>query len=294
MGTIIRVVVVALCVAGAAVAAEGDIKKLNIIAFGAHPDDCELKVGGTAAQWAQQGHRVKFVAVTNGDIGHQEMAGGPLAQRRTNEVQEAAKVLGIEVEVLDNHDGELLPTLEVRKQVIRLIREWNADIVISPRPNDYHPDHRYTAILVQDGAYMVTVPFMCPDTPPLKQNPVYLYMWDQFQKPYPFQADVVVPIDDVMETKMEALSLMPSQFAEWLPWHDGKLEEVPKETSAAKQWIKKQWTQRFKGLAMLYRETLRAKLGADADAVNYIEAFELCEYGRQPSPDELQAMFPTP
>jgi LmbE family N-acetylglucosaminyl deacetylase len=287
-------VAVALCVAGWAGAAEGDAKPLNIIAFGAHPDDCELKVGGTAAQWAAQGHRVKFVSVTNGDIGHQDMAGGPLAQRRTKEVQEAAKVLGTEVQVLDNHDGELLPTLEVRKQIIRLIREWNADIVISPRPNDYHPDHRYTAILVQDAAYMVTVPYMCPDTTPLKSNPVFLYMWDHFQKPNPFQADVVVPIDSTMDKKMEAISMMPSQFAEWLPWHDGKLNEVPKDPAGAKQWIKDRWTERFSGLATLYRETLRDKLGADADAIKYIEAFELCEYGRQPSPEELQAMFPTP
>lgn len=294
MGTIMRVVAVLLCVAGAAGAAEGDVKKLNIIAFGAHPDDCELKVGGTAAKWAQQGHRVKFVAVTNGDIGHQEMAGGPLAQRRTKEVQAAAKVLGIEVEVLDNHDGELLPTLDVRKQIIRLIRAWNADIVITHRPNDYHPDHRYTGILVQDGAYMVTVPFMCPDTPPLKQNPVYLYMWDQFQKPNPFEADVVVPVDDVMEKKMVALSMMPSQFAEWLPWHDGTLEEVPKDPEGAKQWMKEQWTRRFSGLAMLYRETLRTRFGTDADNIKFVEAFELCEYGRQPTPDELLAMFPVP
>ncbi|MBI2434943.1 MAG: PIG-L family deacetylase, partial [Candidatus Hydrogenedentes bacterium] len=227
-----------------------------------------------------------------GDIGHHEMAGGPLAQRRTREVQEAAKILGVEVQVLDHHDGELLPTLEIRKELIRLIREWQADIVIAPRSNDYHPDHRYTAILVQDGAYMVTVPFICPDTPPLKQNPVYLYMWDHFQKPYPFQADVIVPIDDVMEKKMDALSRMPSQFAEWMPWLDGKLEEVPKEDAAKREWMKEQWRQRFNRMTPLYREQLKEQYGEAGEKIQYVEAFELCEYGRQPTPEELRAMFP--
>lgn len=278
--------------AGVATAAETGDTKLNIIVFGAHPDDCELKVGGTAAKWAALGHQVKFVAVTNGDIGHHEMAGGPLAQRRTLEVQAAAKVLGIEVQVLDNHDGELLPTLENRKQIIRLIREWKADIVISPRTNDYHPDHRYTGVLIQDAAFMVTVPFMCPDTPPLRKNPVFLYMWDHFQKPYPFEADVIVPIDDVVTKKMEALSLMPSQFAEWSPWLDGRLDEVPKDDAGKKQYIKDYWTARFSRLAPMYQKQLKSRYGAKAKDIKSVEAFELCEYGRQPAPEELQSMFP--
>jgi len=57
--------------------------KLRIIAFGAHPDDCEIRAGGVAAMWAAQGHYVKFVSTTNGDIGHWKMAGGPLEQRWT-------------------------------------------------------------------------------------------------------------------------------------------------------------------------------------------------------------------
>ena len=141
--------------------------KLRIICFGAHPDDCELQAGGVGAMWAARGHHVKFVSVTNGDIGHWREAGGPLAARRLKEVKEASRILGTNVEVLDIHDGELMPTLEVRRQVIRLIREWNADLVLSPRPYDYHPDHRNTSLVVQDAAFMVTVPFICPDVPPL-------------------------------------------------------------------------------------------------------------------------------
>jgi len=160
-------------------------RKLRIIAFGAHPDDCELQAGGTAAMWAAKGHAVKFVSVTNGDIGHWREAGGPLAKRRKAEVEAAAKILGITTEVLDIHDGELLPTLENRKILTKLIREWNADIVLGPRPNDYHPDHRYTGILVQDAAYMVTVPFFCPDVPHMKTNPVFMYYPDRFQSRTP-------------------------------------------------------------------------------------------------------------
>src|SRR5437660_6889169 len=139
-------------------AAPPDDGKLRIICFGAHPDDCELAAGGVGALWAAQGHHVKFVSVTNGDIGHWGMAGGPLARRRTDEVQRAAKILGIHTQVLDIHDGELMPTLDNRRTLTRLIREWKADIVLAHRPNDYHPDHRYTGILVQDAAFMVTVP----------------------------------------------------------------------------------------------------------------------------------------
>ncbi|MHC4179540.1 MAG: PIG-L deacetylase family protein, partial [Planctomycetota bacterium] len=152
-----------------------DDGKLGVIVFGAHPDDSEIRAGGAGAMWSDLGHHVKLVSVTNGDIGHWGMAGGALAKRRNAEVQAASKVLGTTAEVLDIHDGELMPTLENRKIMTRLIRQWNADIVIAHRPNDYHPDHRYTGVLMQDCAYMVGVPFLCPDTPHLKKGPVFLY-----------------------------------------------------------------------------------------------------------------------
>ena len=92
----------ALAAAGAALILQSTVsgqspaqpRPLRIIAFGAHPDDAELKASGVAALWAAQGAKVKFVAMTNGDIGHFESAGGPLARRRTAEVQECAKILG--------------------------------------------------------------------------------------------------------------------------------------------------------------------------------------------------------
>src|SRR5476649_1742158 len=187
----------------AALLAQGD--KIRIIAFGAHPDDCDIRAAGTAALFAKMGHAVRFVSVTNGDAGHQTLHGVALAKRRLGEAKESARRLGIDYQVLDNHDGELLPTLEVRKQIIRQIRQWNADVVLAPRPNDYHPDHRYTGVLVQDAAYMVTVPFFCPDVPYLEKNPAFLYYSDRFDRPNPFRADVVVDIDDVIERKLDAV-----------------------------------------------------------------------------------------
>jgi LmbE family N-acetylglucosaminyl deacetylase len=275
---------------GAGARAESETK-LRVIAFGAHPDDCDQRVGGTAAMWAARGHLVKFVSVTNGDAGHQTEGGGALAKRRRGEAQEAARRLGIaEYETLDNHDGELLPSLPVREQIIRRIRQWNADLVLGPRPNDYHPDHRYTGVLLQDAAYMVVVPNICPDTPPLRKNPVFLYFQDRFERPNPFRPDVVVAIDSVLEKKVLALDAHASQMYEWLPWVDGELDRVPKEASARLAWLRS--TRSGRPLTGVVRAALAKWYGARADSVRDAEAFELCEYGRQPSEQDLRALFP--
>jgi len=265
--------------------------KLRIICFGAHPDDCELKAGGVAARWAAAGHHVKFVSVTNGDIGHWRDAGGPLATRRAAEVAEAARILRISTEVLDTHDGELEPNLENRKQITRLIREWNADIVLGPRPNDYHPDHRYTGVLVQDSAYMVMVPFICPDTPPMKKNPAFLFYSDRFQKPTPFEADVTVSIDDVLNQKLDALDVIVSQFYEGGALGSAELLPATDEGQAARRReVRAAHAKRFD--AEPFRAALTKWYGADgAKRVGHVEAFEVCEYGRQPSDDELKNLF---
>ena len=264
---------------------------LRVIAFGAHPDDCDQKAGGTAAKWAALGHQVKFVSVTNGDAGHQTEGGGALARRRRLESQEAGRRFGIaEYETLDNHDGQLVPSVDVREQVIRKIRQWNADIVLAPRPNDYHPDHRYTGVLIQDAAYMVVVPNIAPDTPPLKKNPVFLYFQDGFQRPNLFRPDVAVAIDDVVDRKIRALDAHTSQVYEWLPWVSGVLTSVPADPAARVTWLKGQYSGRAPSEAV--REALRKRYGAKADAVANAEAFELCEYGRRPTPEELSQLFP--
>jgi LmbE family N-acetylglucosaminyl deacetylase len=282
----------ALFADGATAGAQND-RPLRIIVFGAHPDDCELDAGGTAARWAKLGHKVKFVAVTNGDIGHHEMAGAILARRRTEEVRKADAILGVTSEVLDNHDGELLPTLENRRTITRKIREWQADVVIAHRPNDYHPDHRYTGVLVQDAAFMVTVPSFCPDTPRLTKNPVFLYSEDDFKKPNPFRPDVVVPIDPVFEQKVDAVDAIESQFYEWNPWLAGYLDQVPKGKSERREWLKGRLEKRYGASAERFRGKLVELLGESrGKAVKAVEAFEVCEYGSQPSTRELRRLFP--
>ncbi len=270
--------------------------KLRILVFGAHPDDAEFKAGGTAAKWSKLGHHVKLVSVTNGDIGHWQMAGGPLAQRRTAEVQAAAKKLGTHAQVLDIHDGELLPTLENRKLITRVIREWKADIVISHRPWDYHPDHRYVGVLVQDAAFMVTVPFFCPDSPPLKTNPVFLFSSDGFQRPYPFKPDVAVSIDDVFEQKLDAVHELTSQVYEGgASGSEEFVRSVPPESDTAgrKAWLKTRWQDRQSREADKARAVLLEIYGEEAGKkVKYAESFEICEYGRRPSPEELKKLFP--
>lgn len=264
---------------------------LRIIVFGAHPDDCDIRASGTAALWAKAGYAVKFVSVTNGDAGHQEMHGDALAKRRFAEAKESARRLGIEYEVLNNHDGELLPSLAVRMEVIREIRKWKADVVIGPRPNDYHPDHRYTGVLMQDAAYMVVVPNVTPDVPALRKNPVFLYYQDNFQRPNPFRPDIAVNIDSVLDRKMDALDSHVSQFYEWLPWVDGKLGDVPKDHVARKEWLKTTWGAR--PVTPDVRASLLKWYGAEkGNAIQHAEAFEVCEYGAQPDDARLKQIFP--
>src|SRR5438552_4117548 len=280
-----------LTAAEPATASEG---KLRIMCFGADPEDCEIQAGGVAALWAAKGHKVKFVSVTNGDIGHWREAGGPLALRRKAEVEAAATILGVTTEVLDIHDGELLPTIENRRALTRLIREWKADMVLGPRPNDYHPDHRYTGVLVQDAAYMVTVPFFCPEVAPLKDNPVFLYYPDSFQKPNPFQPDIAVSIDAVMEKKLDALGVIVSQFAEG--GANGSANLLPADPDKQKQrhqQVRDGFAKRNQSIADHYRAGLEQWYGKDRAAkIKYAEAFEICEYGRRPDKAELARLFP--
>jgi LmbE family N-acetylglucosaminyl deacetylase len=268
--------------------------KLRVICFGAHPDDCELKAGGVAAKWAALGHKVKFVSVTNGDIGHWGMAGGPLAQRRAAEVKETARILGIEAAVLDVHDGELLPTLENRKLVTQQIREWKADLVFSHRPNDYHPDHRNVGVLVQDAAYMVTVPYFCPDVPYLEKNPVFCYYEDRFQKPNKFTPDVVVGIDDVIDKKLAAVEALHSQFFEG--GANGGPQLIPTTeagVAARKKEVRENFDRRFAATAQRFGLQLAEWYGAvKGKGVKYAESFEVCEYGRVPPKEELRKLFP--
>jgi LmbE family N-acetylglucosaminyl deacetylase len=274
--------------------AGADDGKPRILVIGAHPDDAESDAAGTAALWVAKGYHVKFVSATNGDIGHWKESGPALAARRKAEVEHGAKLIGYDFEILDNHDGALLPTLENRARITRLIREWRADVVITHRPNDYHPDHRYTSILVQDSAYMVTVPKYLPDVPALKRNPVFLYGSDRFQKPYPFQPDIAVGIDPVVDKKVDVLLGMVSQFYEGgVGGYEGLVPADPEGRKARWASLRKEFEDRSAAVADQSRAGLEARYGkARGAGFKYAESFEICEYGRRPDEAETRRLFP--
>ncbi|WP_439558471.1 PIG-L deacetylase family protein [Dyadobacter sp.] len=290
-----KLLLAALLLTGAAASAQNaaDSKTpLNIIVFGAHPDDCDLGAGGIASIYSSMGHKVKFVSLTNGDAGHQDIGGGELAKRRLAETKEVAKRLGISYDVLDNHDGELFPTLENRLAVIRKIREWNADVVIAPRTNDYHPDHRNTGVVVQDAAYLVIVPNILSSVPPLTKNPVFLYFRDRFQKPNPFRPDIAIDITNILAKKVDGLDAHTSQFYEWLPWTNGDLANVPKDPAERKKWLTSAMEKRS-SVTPEIRVSLEKWYGADkAKDIRFVEVFEICEYGKQPDAAEIKRLFP--
>lgn len=266
---------------------------LRLLILGAHPDDADYHAGGTAALYRQAGHVVKMVSLTNGDAGHQTLRGAALAQRRRGEAEAAGAVIGATYDVLDHQDGQLLPTLENRWQIIRLIRSFRPDLVMTHRPNDYHPDHRYASQLVQDAAYMVTVPAVVPDTPHLPRDPVIVYMPDDFQRPYPFQPAVVVDVGPTFEQIVDMLDCHVSQFYEWLPYNTGRLDQVPADAAARRAWLAEQMRPRLRARAERYRDLLVQQYGKERGSqVELAEAFEACEYGAPLDEAARQRLFP--
>ena len=266
--------------------------KVRVLAFGAHPDDCELRVGGCAALWAADGHLVRFVSLTNGDTGHFSMGGGPLARRRRYEAAAAADLTGIESMVLDIHNGELIPDIKTRKRVIRIIREFEPDLILTHRPYDYHPDHRYASQLVQDASYIIRVPNMTPLTPPLTKPVAIIHFADRFQKPIPFNPDVAVDISPVIDTKIAMVACHESQVFEWLPYDAGQLEEVPQEAMARQEWLHTNMQARFSRDADQCRDRLVETYGDTGQHVEYAESFECCEYGAPLTPEGKARLFP--
>ncbi|MDR2912540.1 MAG: PIG-L family deacetylase [Alistipes sp.] len=264
---------------------------IKVILFGAHPDDCDINAGGIAALYSQAGHEVKFVSMTNGNKGHHQMKPNALAARRKGEMREAGRILGIEYTNMDNDDGELMPTLENRLEVIRLIRDWGADVVITHRPNDYHPDHRYCSQVVQDAAYMISVPLLVPEVDALMKPVVFLYMPDRFQKPNPFSPDIVVDVTPVMQKKVDAICAHESQVFEWLPWNNGYADQMPASREEQRRFI----GERYLGRNQAERYGQAALKWYTAEQIadsRYFESFEVCEYGSMPSRERILELFP--
>jgi LmbE family N-acetylglucosaminyl deacetylase len=266
---------------------------LRLLIIGAHPDDADYAAGGTAALYRAAGHVVHMVSMTNGDAGHHRISGEELARRRYGEANAAAAVIGATYQIFDNHDGELQPTLDKRRQVIQLIRSFRPDLVLTHRPNDYHPDHRYTSQLVQDAAYMVTVPPIVPETPHLAANPVIAYLPDEFTRPYPFEPSIAVDVGAVLDNIVAMLDRHVSQFYEWLPYNIGVLHEVPKNDAERRAWLAEQVRTRLRKQANRFREALVTTYGHDRGSkVEYAEAFEVSEYGSTPGEGGCRGLFP--
>jgi LmbE family N-acetylglucosaminyl deacetylase len=266
---------------------------LRILVLGAHPDDADIKTGGTSAKWRRLGHEVRFVSVTDGGAGHQTLRRPALAERRRAEARAAGAVIGVTYDVLDFPDGELMPTLEARRTLIRMIRTFRPDLIVTHRPIDYHPDHRYTSTLVQDAAYMVTVPAVCPETPHLDRDPVIVYVSDDFRKPAAFTADVVVDVGDEMATVVDMLHCHASQFYEWLPFNSGTLDQVPGDDAARRRWLDERMRKRLRPLADRHRAAVLRTYGEERGAkVEYIEAYEVSEYGAPLDAAARARLFP--
>jgi LmbE family N-acetylglucosaminyl deacetylase len=268
-------------------------QRLRILLIGAHPDDADIKTGGTSAKWTSLGHDVKLASLSNGQAGHQTMHGRDLAQRRHTEAQAAAAVIGATYDILPNSDGELDDRLDYRHQVIRLIRGFRPDLIITHRSTDYHPDHRFTGLLVQDASYLLTVPAICPDIPHLPRPPVILYFSDAFKKPCRFEPHVVVDIELEFERMVAMLHCHESQFYEWLPYNAGYLEQVPLNEAERRTWLAERIGRRIRPLADRYRQQVVATYGPDrGHQVRYIEAFEVSEYGAPFDETARTRLFP--
>lgn len=283
---------------------------MKILLIGAHPDDCDIYGGGFALLHKKQGNQVKFISVTNGCCGHQTQDAVSLAVRRKKEAQRVADRFGLEYEVWDIPDGECEATLENRKRLVREIRSYQPDLIITHRLCDYHPDHRNVSRLVSDASYLLIVPNFCPETPALKNTPVIAYFYDNFDAP-PFRPDVIIPVDEVMEDKFLMVSYHESQVFEWLPYTIGELKNVPQREEERMQWLRQPLYDRveiakqlrdkmvylngeckFGMQAEKYRTIMAERIGAErAEKVRYAECFEFCEYGGKVDKETFEKLF---
>jgi LmbE family N-acetylglucosaminyl deacetylase len=255
------------------------VDPLRLLILGAHPDDAEYHAGGLAAIYREAGHVVKMVSVTNGQSGHFRISGQGLADIRRAEARAAGEVIGAPYEVWEYPDGRLQPTIEVRERIIRELRTFRPDLVLTHRQNDYHPDHRAVGQAVQDASYLVTVPPICPDVSILRRDPVVAYLPDLFTRPTPLRPDVVIDVSDRMETIVRMMAAHRSQFFEWLPYNDRRLEEVPSGETEKLAWLRSLYEMKIAPFADRYRRELVAEYGSDrGQQIAFCEVLEVSEY----------------
>jgi len=266
---------------------------LRLLILVAHPDDAEVRAGGLATIYSDLGHTVRIVAVTNGDAGHHTMEREELAARRKREAEASCAVIGAECAVWDNRDGELQPTLEFRAQVIREIRRFRPDLVLTHRPEDYHPDHRALGEAVRDASYMVTVPHVCPDTPHLRKDPVVAYVWDEFTRPTALRGDVLIDIGEKVDVIARMLACHESQLFEWLPYNWRIEDPVPEGHEERIAWARKLYELRNANNTERYREALKRTYGdTRGAAIQFAEILEISEYASPLTEGERERLFP--
>jgi len=267
---------------------------LRLLILGAHPDDAEFHAGGLAVIYRQLGHVVKMVSVTNGGAGHHIQSGQQLVDIRRAEAAAAGRVIGAEYVTWDFPDGSLLPTLEVREQIIREIRTFRPDLVLTHRTNDYHPDHRAVGQAVQDASYMVTVPLVVADTPILEHDPVVAYMVDTFTKPCPFEPDVIIDIAPHIDTIARMLDCHRSQVYEFLPFNRHYADQVPGTDEEKLSWLRQWYSQRVAKREDRFRTNINSQIGeVRSGRIKFIEAFEISEYASAMDDDQRKKLFPT-
>ncbi len=265
----------------------------RLLILGAHPDDAEYHAGGLAARYRAMGRTVKMVSMTNGGAGHHERSYDELVPMRRREAAAAGEIIGAVYETWDYPDGELLPTLELRQKVIREIRAFAPDLVLTHRTCDYHADHRIAGQAVQDAAYMVTVPGVLPDVPALRRDPVIAYLPDLFRKPYPLSADVVIDVTNQVDTIVRMLACQRSQVFEWLPYEEGILNQVPVDEDAKLTWLREWYAQHIRPRADRFRSELISRYGERRGCeIEFVEIFEISEYGRQVDGSTRSVLFP--
>jgi LmbE family N-acetylglucosaminyl deacetylase len=267
-------------------------KHLRLLILGAHPDDAEYHAGGLATLYRQAGHAVKMVSLTDGSAGHHEKPRQAVAAIRREEAAAAGRVIGATYDVWDIPDGELMPTLEVRWRIIREIRRFAPDLLLTHRVYDYHPDHRAVGQAVQDACFLVRVPHVVPETPPLRNDPVVAYLPDLFTRPCPFDPDVVLDISEHVDTIATMLACHRSQVFEWLPYLDGVSHEVPEDEGERRLWVRAWYARCIRPRADRFRQALIAAYGAArGSSIEFTEAYEISPYAAPADQETLRRLF---
>jgi LmbE family N-acetylglucosaminyl deacetylase len=265
----------------------------RLLILGAHPDDAEIHGGGLAAQYRQNGYPVRMISVTDGSSGHHQRPPAELIGLRRSEAANAGAVIDAEYHTWDFPDGKLQPTLEVRARIIREIRQFQPDLVLTHRTCDYHPDHRAVGQCVQDASYMVTVPHVVPEVTALRSDPVVAFLPDLFTRPTPIRPDVVIDITPQIETIAQMMACHRSQVFEWLAYHQGILDSIPEQEQDKMIWVR-EWIERFIGpRTERFRDFLINRHSIESAKVpSFIEVYEISEYARQPDIESLNRLFP--